>query len=89
MAQQALVSAAATAYTETLPPEPTLPWRAAEFCVIDLETTGLDATTDEIISFATLQVAQGRLRLSDARYELVRPFPDQLERGVYRQIEIP
>jgi hypothetical protein len=24
-----------------------------------------------------------------ARYELVRPYPDQLERVVYRQIEIP
>lgn len=78
MPQQGLASSAAAAYTDTPPPEPTLPWRAAEFCVIDLETTGLDATTDEIISFATLQVAHGRLHLGDARYEHIRPdrMPD-------------
>ena len=78
MAQQALASPAATAYTHTPSPEPTLPWRAAEFCVIDVETTGLDAATDELIAFAALQVAHGRLRLGDARYEHIRPhrMPD-------------
>jgi DNA polymerase III subunit epsilon len=64
---------AAAAYTDTPPPAPDTPWRAAEFCVIDLETTGLDPAVDEIVSFAALQVADGRLRLSDARYVLVRP----------------
>jgi DNA polymerase-3 subunit epsilon len=46
--------------------------------VIDLETTGLDPASDEIISFATVTVAGGRVRLDDARYELVRPgrMPD-------------
>jgi DNA polymerase-3 subunit epsilon len=48
------------------------------FTVIDLETTGLDPATDEIISFATLTVSGGKVRLDDARYELVRPrrMPD-------------
>jgi DNA polymerase III subunit epsilon len=78
VAQQALVSSAATAYTHTAFPELTVPWRAAEFCVIDVETTGLDAATDEMISFAALQITHGRLRLSDARYEHIRPqrMPD-------------
>lgn len=78
MAQPAIVSPAATAYSHTPFPEPTAPWQAAEFCVIDVETTGLDAATDEMISFAALQVADGRLRLSDARYEHIRPhrMPD-------------
>jgi DNA polymerase III subunit epsilon len=48
------------------------------FTVVDLETTGLDPSTDEIISFATLTVDGGKVRLDDARYELVRPrrMPD-------------
>jgi DNA polymerase III subunit epsilon len=47
--------------------------------VVDIETTGLDPSTDEIISFAALQIERGRLRLDDALYELVRPrrMPDR------------
>lgn len=78
MAQPALASPAVTAYRRTAPPEPTVSWRAAEFCVIDLETTGLDPAVDEMVSFAALQIAHGRLRLNDARYEHIRPrrMPD-------------
>jgi DNA polymerase-3 subunit epsilon len=48
------------------------------FTVVDLETTGLDPAHDEIVSFATLTVSDGKVRLDDARYELVRPrrMPD-------------
>jgi DNA polymerase III subunit epsilon len=48
------------------------------FTVVDLETTGLDPVQDEIVSFATLTVSDGKVRLDDARYELVRPrrMPD-------------
>jgi DNA polymerase III subunit epsilon len=54
------------------------PWREAVFTVLDFETTGLDPSADEIISFATVTVAEGRVSLADARYELVRPrrMPD-------------
>jgi len=54
------------------------PWREVDFTVIDLETTGLDYYSDEIISFATVTVSGGRVTLADARYELVRParMPD-------------
>jgi DNA polymerase III subunit epsilon len=54
------------------------PWREAVFTVLDFETTGLDPSTHEIISFATVTVAEGRVSLADARYELVRPhrMPD-------------
>jgi DNA polymerase-3 subunit epsilon len=48
-------------------------WRETDFTVIDFETTGLDPSRDEIISFATVTVGDGRVRLDDARYELVRP----------------
>lgn len=47
--------------------------------MVDLETTGLDPATDEIISWAALQIAGGRLRVSDVRHQLVRPrrMPEQ------------
>jgi DNA polymerase-3 subunit epsilon len=61
------------AYAETPPPDLSTPWREADFCVIDFETTGLDPAVHEIISFAALHVARGRLRLDDARYQLIRP----------------
>lgn len=78
MAVPAVASRAAAAYARTPPPARTVPWREAEFCVLDLETTGLDAATDEMISFAALQIAHGRLRLNDVRYERIRPrrMPD-------------
>jgi len=49
-----------------------------DFTVIDLETTGLDPSINEIISFATVSVSGGRVSLADARYELVLPrrMPD-------------
>jgi DNA polymerase III subunit epsilon len=54
-------------------PVPGSSWRQTHFTVIDFETTGLDPARDEIISFATVTVSEGRVRLDDARYELVRP----------------
>jgi DNA polymerase III subunit epsilon len=78
VAQPAVSSPAAATYGRTPPPGPDVPWRTAEFCVIDLETTGLDPAVDEIISFAALHIANGRVRLSDARYRHIRPrrMPD-------------
>lgn len=71
-------SAAAQAYLEAPIPETSSPWREADFTVVDLETTGLDASVNEIVSFATVAVSGGRVTLADARYELVRPqrMPD-------------
>jgi DNA polymerase-3 subunit epsilon len=66
-------SPTARAYTDAALPAPSTPWREATFSVIDLETTGLDPTSDEIISYATVTVAGGRVSLADARYQLIRP----------------
>jgi DNA polymerase-3 subunit epsilon len=41
--------------------------------VIDLETTGLDPGADEIVSYATVAVADGRVRPGESSYELIRP----------------
>jgi DNA polymerase III subunit epsilon len=73
-----LESDAALAYRDAQLPRPRTPWREVAFSVIDFETTGLDPATDEIISFAMVTVAGGKVRLDDARHELVRPtrMPD-------------
>lgn len=66
------------AYRDAPFPGGNTPWHETVFTVIDLETTGLDPARDEIVSFATVTVAEGRVRVNDARYELVRPkrMPD-------------
>lgn len=48
-------------------------WRAARFLAVDIETTGLDARTDEIISFAAVPVEHGRVVSGGAVSGLVRP----------------
>ena len=71
-------SPAVRAYREAALPPARAPWREVTFSAIDFETTGLDPASDEIISFATVTVAEGRVRAGDARYGLVRPsrMPD-------------
>ena len=71
-------SGALRSYQNTEFPPPPTPWREAAFSVVDLELTGLNPASDEIISFAAVTVSGGRVRFDDARYELVRPnrMPD-------------
>jgi DNA polymerase-3 subunit epsilon len=66
-------STAARGYLEAPLPDPATPWREATFSVVDVELTGLDPGTDEIISFASVTVREGRIRLDDARHLLIRP----------------
>jgi DNA polymerase-3 subunit epsilon len=49
-----------------------VPWREAEYCVLDFETTGLDLKHDDIVSFGLVPVLHGRIRVSGARYGLVQ-----------------
>lgn len=49
------------------------PWREAEFCVIDLETTGLDLRRDDIVSYGAVLVAHGRIHVGRSVYRQVRP----------------
>jgi len=48
-------------------------WREAEFCVLDLETTGMDLRRDEIVSYGAVIVASGRINCGRSAYGLVRP----------------
>jgi DNA polymerase-3 subunit epsilon len=50
-----------------------LPWPEAEYCVVDLETTGLDLRRDDIVSYGVVLIRAGRVLVSTASYALVRP----------------
>jgi DNA polymerase III subunit epsilon len=49
------------------------PWRGANFCVVDLELSGLDPRKDEIISFGAVPIDAGRLMTGSAIYGICRP----------------
>lgn len=66
-------SPAAREYLAAELPSLDSPWRDAVYSVVDLELTGLDPATDEIIAFGCVTVAEGKVRLSDSRHLLVRP----------------
>jgi DNA polymerase-3 subunit epsilon len=48
-------------------------WRMARFCVIDIETTGLDPARDEIVSVGVAEVVQGRIS-SHTFYRVIHPL---------------
>jgi DNA polymerase-3 subunit epsilon len=50
-----------------------VPWTQARFCVLDVETTGLDPAKDEIISFGAVPIDQARIRPAAAVNFLVKP----------------
>ena len=68
-----LDSAAARAYRQTPLPDPSTPWREAAFSVIDFELTGLDPSSNEIISLASVTVENGCVKPGETIYRLVRP----------------
>ncbi len=58
----------------TLPtPHLDTPWREAEFCVLDLETTGLDLRRDDIVAYGAAIVSHARIPCGRVAYGLVRP----------------
>jgi DNA polymerase-3 subunit epsilon len=64
---------ATTRYARTLITAPKTPWRRADYCVVDLELSGLNPREDEIISFAAVPVDAGRLVVGGAVYGVCRP----------------
>jgi DNA polymerase III subunit epsilon len=52
------------------------PWREASYVVVDVETTGLDLRTDDVVSYGVVLVEEGRVRAASATYGLVRPALD-------------
>jgi DNA polymerase-3 subunit epsilon len=64
---------AARTYAYTPLPEGRTPWRGAGFCVVDLETTGLNPGMDEIVSFAAIPVDGGRVMPGGLVTRVVKP----------------
>jgi DNA polymerase-3 subunit epsilon len=54
-------------------PLPTLDYRGVEYLAVDLETTGLDAKVDDILSVGSVAIRGNRIDLSTAQHRLVRP----------------
>ncbi len=48
-------------------------WRSGRYVAVDLETTGLDPELDRILSFGTVPVDDGRIRLERSLYRLADP----------------
>jgi DNA polymerase-3 subunit epsilon len=58
------------------------PWRLANFCVVDLELSGLDSRHDEIVSYAAVPVDFGRVIVGGALYGLCKPTRPLVEPSV-------
>jgi DNA polymerase III subunit epsilon len=71
--------AAAVRFAATAPPADDAWWREARWCAIDLELTGLDPRSDEIIAIGAVPIEQGRVLLGECFYSLARP--DRPPRG--------
>jgi len=79
----------AVAYARATLPGPRTHWREARLCVVDLELTGLDVLTDEIISYGAVPIDHGRVGADRTVYGLVRPAhavsgPSVLVHGIRR-----
>ncbi|MFI5035977.1 MAG: PolC-type DNA polymerase III [Acidimicrobiales bacterium] len=76
------VTPAAAAYARATVIRGRTPWRLGNFCVVDLELSGLDPRRDEVISFAAVPVDGGRVIAGGTRAGLIRPTQPLPERSV-------
>jgi DNA polymerase-3 subunit epsilon len=63
---------AAVAFDEAGRPARGTPWLEAGWCALDLELTGLDPRSDEIIAVGAVPIDEGRVILGKGLYTLVR-----------------
>ncbi len=70
---RAATTLADAAYRAAALPPTDAHWRAVPYCVLDLETTGLDCRSDEIVSYAALPIDDGRIRPGEICAGLVKP----------------
>ncbi len=56
--------------------QPEQPARAHRYVILDLETTGLDAEKDRVVSVGAWRMVDGRVRLGEVFSELVNPGRD-------------
>lgn len=60
-------------YYRTDTPTVDKPYTQVEMLAVDIETTGLDAEKDEIVSIGYVPIIGGRIVLAEAQHHLVRP----------------
>lgn len=63
---------AAENYVRAGRPSGSTPWREASWCALDLELTGLDPRQHEIIAIGAVPIEDGRVKLGESVYTLVR-----------------
>ena len=61
--------------------DPGSDYREIEFVALDLETTGLDSSRDEILSIGLISLKAGRIELATAEHYLVTPMRSIPERS--------
>jgi DNA polymerase III subunit epsilon len=64
---------AAARFKRTPQPASGTPWREAAWCAVDLELTGLNARSDEIVAIGAVPIVDGQVILGEALYTLARP----------------
>jgi DNA polymerase-3 subunit epsilon len=69
---RAPVGDAAAAFASEPRPDASTDWRAAGWCAVDLEMTGLDPRSDEIVAIGAVPIDGGRIQLGGGMYTLVR-----------------
>jgi DNA polymerase III subunit epsilon len=63
---------AAAAFDATPRPGEGLGWRDVGWCAVDLEMTGLNPRTDQIVAIGAIPISEGRVVLGGGMYTLVR-----------------
>jgi DNA polymerase III subunit epsilon len=63
---------AATEFADAGRPDGALGWRDVEWCAVDLEMTGLNPRSDEIVAIGAIPISGGRVILGGGMYTLVR-----------------
>lgn len=61
------------AYLDSSMPARQQDWRSADYLALDLETTGSDPRSDDILSFGWVCLSGSEIRLATARHRLVQP----------------
>jgi DNA polymerase III subunit epsilon len=64
---------AAARFAQVRLPAAGTPWLDAQWCSIDLELTGLDPGSDEIIAIGAVPISEGQVQLGESIYTLARP----------------
>ena len=70
--RRAAEGTAAATFDATPRPADGAGWREGSWCAVDLEMTGLDPRTDEIVAIGAVPILDGRVVLGGGMYTLVR-----------------